>query len=223
MIKAIIFDFDGVILESAQIKTDAFQEMFKDQFPDVVEEIVQYHKDNMGISRFVKFRHIFKEYGDRELTQGELDELGENFSQRVMDKILVAPFVPGMEEFLRGYGCEQGKPWQFFIASGTPEEELRDIVARREMDAFFAGVYGSPQEKEAIIAAIMSNFCYTIDEVLFVGDAMTDRRAAEAAGVAFLGRLTEESRVTFSDCHWTVEDFRQLADVITEIENSRKG
>ncbi|GAF78578.1 unnamed protein product, partial [marine sediment metagenome] len=30
MIKAIIFDFDGVIVESSDIKTEAFRELFQD-------------------------------------------------------------------------------------------------------------------------------------------------------------------------------------------------
>ena len=50
MIKAIIFDFDGVLVESAEIKTKAFEMLFSD-YPDTIDDIVQYHKKNMGISR----------------------------------------------------------------------------------------------------------------------------------------------------------------------------
>ncbi len=58
MIKAIIFDLDGVILESADIKTKAFLKLFE-AFPKHVDVILDYHVKNMGISRYVKLRHIY--------------------------------------------------------------------------------------------------------------------------------------------------------------------
>ena len=58
MIKAIIFDFDGVLIESAAIKTEAFREVFS-KWQDKVDEIVTYHNKNMGISRFVKFKYFY--------------------------------------------------------------------------------------------------------------------------------------------------------------------
>jgi beta-phosphoglucomutase-like phosphatase (HAD superfamily) len=61
MIKAIIFDFDGVILESASIKTNAFAEVVRDYPREQAEEFVQYHMSHMGISRHVKFRYFIEE------------------------------------------------------------------------------------------------------------------------------------------------------------------
>ena len=47
MINTIIFDFDGVILESAEIKTVAFRRLFEDDYPEEVEEIVDYPINTM--------------------------------------------------------------------------------------------------------------------------------------------------------------------------------
>ena len=58
MISIIILDFDGVILESVSVKTEAFRTLFSFA-PEYVEEIVKFHKDNGGMSRFDKFRYIF--------------------------------------------------------------------------------------------------------------------------------------------------------------------
>ena len=59
MLKAIFFDFDGVIVESAGIKTEAFRKLFSN-YPDQVDEIVDYHKANAGISRYDKFDYIYE-------------------------------------------------------------------------------------------------------------------------------------------------------------------
>jgi len=55
MIKAIIFDFDGVIVESVQVKTDAFAEIYNPFGKEIVQKVVKHHKANGGISRFEKF------------------------------------------------------------------------------------------------------------------------------------------------------------------------
>jgi beta-phosphoglucomutase-like phosphatase (HAD superfamily) len=57
MIETIIFDFDGVILESVTVKTEAFRELFSSE-PDCPDEIVEFHKRNGGMSRYDKFRHV---------------------------------------------------------------------------------------------------------------------------------------------------------------------
>ena len=55
MIKAIIFDFDGVICESVNVKTIAFKKLFAD-YPEHQDRIVEYHLVNGGISRYEKLR-----------------------------------------------------------------------------------------------------------------------------------------------------------------------
>ncbi|MDD1661933.1 MAG: HAD family hydrolase, partial [Methanomicrobiales archaeon] len=60
MIASLLLDFDGVILESVEVKTRAFRELFSFR-PDHVGEIVAYHMRNTGVSRFDKFRHIYRE------------------------------------------------------------------------------------------------------------------------------------------------------------------
>jgi len=58
MVKAIIFDFDGVILESVGVKKEAFRRLFQ-YYPEKVDEIVNYHMQQGGLSRYRKFQHIF--------------------------------------------------------------------------------------------------------------------------------------------------------------------
>jgi len=183
MIKAIIFDFDGVILESADIKTEAFRELFSD-YPHKIGEITKYHLQNEGISRFVKFRYIHGHILGKKLSKKKELDLGRRFSRIVVRRVLKAPFVAGAREFLD----KNRNRCRFFIASGTPKDELCDIIERRGIGDCFEEVHGSPEKKADVIKGIMKRHDFLKDEVVYVGDAKSDRIAAEKARVTFVER-----------------------------------
>ena len=78
---------------------------------------------------------------------------------------------------------------RLYIVSGSPEDELLRIVVRRGMTAYFDGVYGSPRLKEEIVETVLAHHGVTPGNTLFVGDTMTDYRAARNTGVPFVGRV----------------------------------
>ncbi|HIO70318.1 MAG TPA: HAD family hydrolase, partial [Campylobacterales bacterium] len=60
MVKNIIFDFDGVILDSMPIREFGFRQIFKDFPKDRVEKLIEFHRKNGGWSRFIKIRYFFE-------------------------------------------------------------------------------------------------------------------------------------------------------------------
>ena len=62
MIKAIIFDFDGVISHSIEVKTQAFYNLYKDYGEEISKKVVEHHESNGGISRFEKIKFYHKNF-----------------------------------------------------------------------------------------------------------------------------------------------------------------
>jgi beta-phosphoglucomutase len=59
MLATLILDFDGVIVESIPLKTVAFSKIFSFAPPKHLDEIIAFHLENGGMSRYDKFRHIY--------------------------------------------------------------------------------------------------------------------------------------------------------------------
>lgn len=182
---AVVFDFDGVLVESADIKTAAFGEMYRQYGEDIAAKAVAYHLQHAGISRHVKFRHLHRTLLDIELADEEVSRLGAQFSRRVLDAVVAAPWVAGAREFLDA--CSATLP--LFVASGTPDGELKTIVARRAMARYFRSVHGAPATKGEIIAGIIARHGFAPGEVLVVGDAIADLDGARLCGARFIGRV----------------------------------
>ena len=66
--KNIIWDFDGVLINSNQIREAAFREAFSG-YPKNITELIEFHKLNEGLSRYVKIEYFFNEILNQKLSK----------------------------------------------------------------------------------------------------------------------------------------------------------
>lgn len=205
--KAVIFDFDGVIVESTEIKTKAFGSIFLNYPKTVLEKIVSYHKNNAGISRYDKFKYIYEEILKIGLTQSEFERLCLDFSRKVKDEVVAAPFVPGAFDFL-----ERNKNnLIFYIVSATPQEELMEILVRKNIIKYFSKVYGAPTKKVDAVKCIISEGGFLSSQLLFVGDAIADYEAAVDNGVEFMARIRNNQSIFLGVVCNKINDLNELS------------
>jgi HAD superfamily hydrolase (TIGR01549 family) len=210
-IKAIIFDFDGVLVESVDVKTRAFARMFENKGEDVVRKVTDFHLRNGGLSRVHKFKYYYKNILETSLTEEKLKELCNTFSKLVVEEVIKSPYVNGAKEFLDKFYSKL----DFYVASGTPEEELREIVMCRGMDIYFKGIYGSPEQKGDIARMILLQNGYNSEEVVFIGDSITDLNGVQESGVGFVGRVSDSADNPFAGMDVkAIKDLNDLEEII---------
>jgi phosphoglycolate phosphatase-like HAD superfamily hydrolase len=182
-IELLILDFDGVVIESNDIKTQAFKKIFS-QFPQYKDVMMQFHCENISVSRVEKFDYLAALMGRG--TDSKLKaEMADNFSQYVLEGILTVPLVKGAERFLKMAKSQ----FPLYLASVTPANELNHILEKRGLLHWFNDVYGCPPWTKAnAIRDILSRKSILPGNSLLIGDSAGDQRAALETGVQFIAR-----------------------------------
>lgn len=182
-LRVLVLDFDGVVIESNAVKTEAFQHVFS-RFPEHVDAMMAFHHTHVSLSRFAKFEHLLATLGKTDDVALQAD-ISSDFSKRVLDRMMAVPLVPGAEAFLRRFTPRL----PVYLASVTPEAELGQILAKRGLSHWFKDVYGCPPwTKPNAIRDVLSRERVMPDDALLIGDSAGDQRAAQTTGVNFLAR-----------------------------------
>ena len=181
--KTIILDFDGVVIESNALKTQAFAKVFG-RFPEYAAEMLRFHTDNISLSRFTKFDYLLELLG-RKHDQLLREDIATDFSKTMMEEMVTVPLVTGALSFLNTITAQL----PIYLASVTPETELRYILGQRNLAKWFTGIYGCPPwTKPAAISDVLQRESLTASDALLIGDSAGDQAAATATGVSFLAR-----------------------------------
>ena len=102
-IKAVFFDFDGVILDSNDARTEGFRELFRDYNEEIIDKIVKHHIYNGGMSRYEKIKYYFENYINENLSEEKFNLYCNNYGLIVKDEVLKCSFIDGILEFIERY------------------------------------------------------------------------------------------------------------------------
>ncbi|GAB7563455.1 HAD hydrolase-like protein [Methylobacillus methanolivorans] len=179
----LVFDCDGVILNSNHLKIEAYFATAKNfgANDQQAQALVDYHIKLGGISRFVKFEYFLQDILQRPATQKDVDFLLEDFGREVRERLSHCEIAPGLQA-LR----EKTAVSNWLVISGGDQAELHSIFAERELTALFdGGIFGSPDNKDEIMAREISRDNIR-QPALFIGDSRYDHESSSRAGLDFV-------------------------------------
>jgi HAD superfamily hydrolase (TIGR01549 family) len=182
-IKIIFWDFDGVIMNSNSIRDIGFEEVLKDFPKDHVSKLMEYHRANGGLSRYVKFRYFFEVIRGESITDAEVDWWANQFSI-IMRRLLVNDQL--LIEYTMLFITENYRNYRMHITSGSDQEELVYICKELGIYSFFISIHGSPKPKKEWISELISSHSYNKGECVLIGDSINDWEASEYNQIKFL-------------------------------------
>ncbi|CAM1348092.1 HAD family hydrolase [Tenacibaculum insulae] len=217
-IKYIFFDFDGVLAESVDVKTQAFRELYMDYGVMFANKVVEHHKLNGGVSRYEKIKIYNGDWLKQEVTKELIEKYASRFSDLVVNGVVNSQEVKGTTEFL-----EKSGEYKKYIITGTPTKEIIPILKKRNMYDFFDKACGSPQKKGYWVNKILNEENINSINCIFIGDAYADYEAAVNNKITFVLRETEDGKNVFKNFKgYRIKDISELNNVINKINNERK-
>ncbi|MGE6512608.1 HAD family hydrolase [Vreelandella aquamarina] len=210
---ALVFDCDGVVLDSNKVKTEAFYQATLPFGKAAAQAMVDYHIANGGISRYKKFAYFLEHIALTHATNRKslsLEELLKAYASHVYRGLLSCDVAPGLE-LLR----QKTPDARWLIVSGGDQVELRDVFTQRGIATWFdGGVFGSPDTKDEILARELAS-ANIQKPALFLGDSKYDFQAATNAGLEFVF-LSDWSEVAGWE-HWTAMEGIHTRNSIKEL------
>lgn len=183
----IVFDFDGVILDSDLLKFNIFELLFRYEKKNIKNKILKYHFKNQGINRKVKFKHISKYILKFKNHKKKSIELENFFKKLLSKKILSCKFNLGVKKSLNFL---KKKNIPCYVATGVKQKEIENIILKLKIKKYFKKIYGYPKKKENILRIIKRAEKVKYSSLYFIGDSMSDLIAAQKRKVNFLGKKT---------------------------------
>lgn len=182
--KTILWDFDGVIVDSMKVRDWGFRVIFTDYETEHVQSLLKYHRQNGGLSRYVKIRYFFENILNQTISNERVEYFAEQFSllmkERLTDK---NNLIDETLNFIR----RKYEDYNFHIVSGSDQNELQYLCKELEIEHYFISINGSPTPKNKLVADVLKKWDYAQEETCLIGDSVNDYDAAVINSIRFFG------------------------------------
>ena len=178
-----VFDCDGVVLDSNVVKTEAYFCAAKNLGATDIQAqaLVDYHVKLGGISRYHKFDWYLREVLNQPVTETAIQKLLDSFSRELEVGLMQCNLAKGI------FDLREATPdANWMILSGGDQQEIRNLFTKRKIAHMFnGGLFGSPDNKDVVLAREKANGNIS-QPALFLGDSKYDFEAATRAGLDFI-------------------------------------
>ena len=177
------WDFDVLLIDTDDIRTAGFEYNFREYSDDHVSKIIDFHKKNGGLSRYVKINHFYEVLIKKKLTKELLESHLNDYTNFVYDRLINPKLL--INDTLEFIKKNQSK--NHFIVSASDERELKLICNNLKIDFLFSEIKGSPEIKENNILSIILANKLKKNNCVLIGDSINDFNAASIADIDFIG------------------------------------
>ncbi len=222
--RAVLFDFDGVLVNSEPLHFFAFCDVLKTEHIELTED--EYYRDLIGFDDRGAFGHVFEKRGLALDPKTLLSLMGRK-SRVMMNFIRRRQFkaLPGVEEFVRTLW----RRMPLAICTGGLREEVEGMLEGIALRDCFSVIVaaedvekGKPDPSGYVLAAkLLSEKLRLVRplrpaDCLVVEDAPTVIRAVSSIGFPTLAVASSYPEAKLTDARWIVKSLRP-AEVQNEI------
>ena len=180
----IFWDFDGVIINSDEVRTEGFKHIFDSYSKEYIDKLINYHTINGGLSRYEKIEYFSQKILDKRLNDQEKREFAQLYGnycrERLCNKNLL---IKSSISFIK----ENHKNFNFHLVSASDEKELIYLCSNLDITKYFKSISGSPVNKIENIKRLLKSNNYIESKCCLIGDSINDKVAAIENSISFFG------------------------------------
>lgn len=170
--QGIIFDVDGVLLDSNTLKENNIREAARPfATAEKLDEFVSYFTGLNGVPREGKVAHYFGNESN------ETKAILTHYNQLNADRLSEVEVIKGVLEALRYFHGEL----PIRAVSGGAQEEVKNILKTKGLVSYFDKILGGPESKLINVQSFVST-----KDHLFFGDSKHDHEVALEMGFDFV-------------------------------------
>ena len=176
-IHAIVFDFDGTLIDSNQLKYDAYFRLFPadDRHARIIRAVLF---EIFEQSRYIILEEVLRRLGVREKShlKEKVKNLAMRYNQIVIAEAKTCTEKAGAEDALKKFAPTHG----LYVSSTTPDASLKEIIRFRRWDGYFSAVFGYPHEKPETLRRIIALEKLKSEQVIVVGDGESETSSSKS-------------------------------------------
>jgi len=176
--KAIVFDFDGVIVESNLIKRELFFEIWDELRNDkIIDDVLSAEG-----SRYEVIEQIYLKVVPFNLQlKLSLEDYILKYTFLAQERIGSLEINHEMEKIFKKYYKDK----LLFVNSATPTKTLNIICDMLGIKKYFIGIFGLDKSKIGNFNDIFVKYNLSAKDILFYGDMQSDQNVAEQLKIDF--------------------------------------
>ena len=220
MLKCVVFDFDGTLVDSNDIKRETFFAVAHpwDFAGEVVAEVFERwpaadrYKKTYKIAEGLISKGLLSKGSS---VQEWASRLANEYTVQCERAITRCPEMPGATETLNELSK---KGFLLFVNSATPVKPLRKILELRNWGHFFQRAYGAEAAKADNLGQIAARTDSKPHEIVHVGDQPDDLFATEQFGCHFVAMADGDTRPVAKTSALVVQALRELPGLLTKLD-----
>lgn len=193
MIKSIIFDFDGVIVQSNEIREQIYYNILN-HVPGSKEAMKEALTEDLKRNRYGIIEAALQKLKERGAMQfsdlkSETEKYVNMYNEITEREVSKVSEVPGANLALDILS----KKYNLYILTGTLQRSIDIVLRNRKLKDYFKKVYGNYRYKVEGMKVLLQEQNIDPREVVYIGDGKEDYECAKEFGMQFIGIINERN------------------------------